>query len=482
MKNELIIPVILCGGTGTRLWPLSRSGYPKQFLSLNSENSLSMLQNTVLRVRDKKIFNDPILICNEEHRFIVAEQMRQIKISPRAIILEPVRRNTAPAITVSTLFANDLEKNPSIVVLSSDHLIKNETKFIKSIKLGAGYLKLGRIVTFGVMPDSPETGYGYIESENFLNNSYPKGEKIKRFVEKPTKEEAEKLFDKKNYSWNSGIFLFKAQTLLEQINIYNDEIYDLCKKSLTAIRSDLNFIRVNKIHYESCPNISIDVAVMEKTSLGTVFPFDVGWSDIGSWTAVWNNSNRDENGNVFDGNILAKEIKNSFLKSEYRLIVGLGINNLVVIETQDAILIADKRYSQEVKNVVELLKERKIKEAIEHKKVYRPWGYYNSIENESGWQIKKIEVKVGESISLQKHFHRSEHWIILKGTAMVEINDKKEILTENQSAYIPLGSIHRLSNPGKVPLVLIEVQTGNYLEEDDIERFEDKYDRLKPDC
>ena len=478
MNRDLIIPVILAGGTGTRLWPLSRDSYPKQFLSLNPENNLSLLQNTLLRVKDKKIFNDPILICNEDHRFIIAEQMRQIGIKPNAIILEPYRRNTAPAITLSSLFCLGLGKNTTIIVLSSDHLIKNESKFIELIKLGSEYSKKGRLVTFGVNPDSPETGYGYIESEKILNDSSPKGENIKSFIEKPTLEEAKIMLEKKNYSWNSGIFLFKAETLLKEISKYNPEIIKCCKKSLKESNSDLDFIRVSKIPYKNCPNIAIDCAVMEKTSLGTVLPFDVGWSDIGSWTAVWHTSEKDKKGNVIKGNVLAKEIKDSFLRSETRLVVGLGFSDLIVIETADAVLVANKNYSQEVKKLVELLNEKKYKEGIENKKVYRPWGHYDLIENQLGWQIKKIEVNTGESISLQRHNHRSEHWIILKGTAMVEVDDLKKILTKNQSAYIPLGSKHRLSNPGNETLVLIEVQTGNYLGEDDIERFEDKYSRL----
>ena len=477
MDKNLIIPIILCGGTGTRLWPLSRSSYPKQFLSLNYENNLSLLQNTVSRVNDKKIFNDPILICNQENRFIVAEQMRQIKINPLAILLEPCRRNTGPAITISTLFAMGLEKDINILILSSDHLINNQSRFIELIKLGSKYSNNHRLVTFGVVPDSPETGYGYIESVNKLNNLVPKGESIKRFVEKPNLEDAKKFLLNKSYTWNSGIFLFNGKIFLQEIEKYNPQIVSFCKKSLEDSEIDLDFIRINN-SYRNCSDISVDFAVMEKTSLGTVIPFDVGWSDIGSWNAVWEKSKKDDNGNVISGNVLLKKTKNSFVRSEHRLVATLGIENLVVIETADAVLIASQKKSQEVKNIVELLKEKDFDEATVHKKVYRPWGNYNSIESDSGWQIKNIEVKVGESISLQKHNHRSEHWIIIKGTAMVEINSFKKILSENQSAYIPLGSLHRLSNVGKVPLLLIEVQTGNYLGEDDIIRIEDKYGRL----
>ena len=479
MKNNLIVPIILCGGSGTRLWPLSRKSYPKQFLNFNSENNYSLLQNTVKRVKDKKIFKNPILICNEEHRFIVAEQMRQINVKPTAIILEPYSRNTAPAITLSALFSLNLGENSNILILSSDHLINDEQKFIEIINLGSKYSNEGRLVTFGVIPHTPETGYGYIESENILCNSVPKGENIKKFIEKPNLKAAEKLLKRKSFSWNSGIFIFRAKTLLEEINKFNPSIYRCCEKALEEIQFDLDFIRVRGNYYRDCPNISIDFAVMEKTSLGTVLPLDVGWNDIGSWKAVWDTSKKDKQGNVMQGNVVAKEIKNTFLRSEHRLVVVKGVDNLIIIETADAILIAKKEDSQDIKNIVELLKEKNFQEAIEHRKVYRPWGHFISLENELGWQIKKIEVKVGESISLQKHHHRSEHWIIVKGTALVEIDDSKKLIVENQSAYIPLGATHRLSNPGKVPLVLIEVQTGEYLSEDDIVRIDDKYGRIE---
>ena len=479
MKNDLIVPIILCGGSGTRLWPLSRKSYPKQFLNFNSKNNYSLLQNTVNRVKDKKIFKNPILICNEEHRFIVAEQMRQINIEPAAIILEPFSRNTAPAITLSAFFSIKLEKNSNILILSSDHLINDEKKFIEIINLGSHYSNAGKLVTFGVIPDAPETGYGYIESENTLCNSIPKGENIKRFIEKPNLKDAEKLLKSKSFSWNSGIFLFKAKTFLEEINKFNPSIYICCQKALEDIQFDLDFIRIKKDFYKDCPNISIDYAVMEKTSLGIVFPLDVGWNDIGSWKAVWDTSKKDKEGNVIQGNVIAQEIKNSFLRSDHRLLVVKGMENIMVVETADAILIAKKEDSQDIKNIVELLKEKNFKEAIDHRKVYRPWGHFITIENELGWQIKKIEVKVGESISLQKHHHRSEHWIIIKGTALVEIDDSQKLIFENQSAYIPLGATHRLSNSGDVPLVLIEVQTGEYLSEEDIVRFDDKYGRLE---
>ena len=478
MSEASIIPVILCGGTGSRLWPLSRKSYPKQFLSISSVSSQSLLQNTYQRIKNLKGLKEPILICNEEHRFIVAEQMREINIKPLSILLEPFGRNTAPAVTLAALVSKEFEKDAQLLILSSDHIIEDEEQFIKVIYEGIKYADKDRLVTFGVIPDEPATGYGYIKSAEPIEESRIKGSKIDSFVEKPDLITAKELIKDKRYAWNSGIFLFKANTILDEIKIFFPEVLYACKKSLEEKLFDLDFQRLDQDSFKKCPNISIDIAVMEKTEKGTVLPLRANWTDIGSWNAVWKISKKDDNNNFIEGSIIAKNSHNCYIRGEKRLIAALGVRNLIVIETSDAILVADKSQSQEVKNVVNYLKERGIREGQEHKKIYRPWGSYESIVEEERWQVKIINVKPGEKLSLQMHHHRSEHWIIVSGTAHVEIDDKEITLHENQSSYIPIGSKHRLSNPGKIPLKLIEVQSGSYLGEDDIHRFEDNYGRM----
>ena len=478
MPASSIIPVILCGGSGSRLWPLSRKSYPKQFLSINSDSNKSLFQNTYQRIKNLKGLKEPILICNEEHRFIVAEQMREINIKPRSIILEPIGRNTAPAITLAALISKEFEKDAQLLVLSSDHIIEDEKQFIKVIYEGIKYANDGRLVTFGVIPDEPATGYGYIKSAEPLEGSEIKGSRIESFIEKPDLITANKLIKDKRYSWNSGMFLFKANAILNEIKNFTPEVLYSCKKSLEGKLFDLDFQRLDQDSFYNCPSISIDVAVMEKTIKGTVLPLKANWTDIGSWNAVWKISKKDESNNYIEGSVIAKNSQNCYFRGEQRLIAALGVKNLIVIETSDAILVADKNQSQEVKNIVNYLKERGIREGQEHKKIYRPWGSYESIVEEERWQVKIINVKPGEKLSLQMHHHRSEHWIIVSGTAQVEIDDKEITLHENQSSYIPIGSKHRLSNPGKIPLKLIEVQSGSYLGEDDIHRFEDNYGRI----
>ncbi len=478
MSAASIIPVILCGGTGSRLWPLSRKSYPKQFLSINSVSNKSLLQNTYQRIKNLKGLREPILICNEEHRFIVAEQMREINIEPRSILLEPFGRNTAPAVTLAALISQEFEKDAQLLILSSDHIIEDEKEFIKVIYAGIKYANEGRLVTFGVIPDEPSTGYGYIKSSEPLKESVIKGSKIESFVEKPDLITAKEMIKDKRYSWNSGIFLFKANTILNEIKNFAPEVLYACKKSLEEKLFDLDFQRLHQDSFNKCPSISIDVAVMEKTDKGTVLPLKANWTDIGSWNAVWQISKKDESNNFIEGSVIAKNVNDCYLRGEKRLIAALGVKNLIVIETSDAILVADKSQSQEVKNVVNYLKERGIREGQEHKKIFRPWGSYESLIEEERWQVKIINVKPGEKLSLQMHHHRSEHWIIVSGTAHVEIDDKEITLHENQSSYIPIGSKHRLSNPGKIPLKLIEVQSGSYLGEDDIYRFEDDYGRI----
>ena len=478
MLKSCIIPVILCGGTGSRLWPLSRQSYPKQFLSINSKANKSLLQSTQERIKNINGLKDPILICNEEHRFLVAEQMREINIKPNSILLEPIGRNTAPAIVLAALKAIEIEKDPILLVLSSDHFIGNQSQFIKVINEGIQYAERERLVTFGVIPDSPDTGYGYIKSELPLDGSKVYGSNIESFIEKPDLETAKELIKDKRYTWNSGMFIFKANSILKEIKNHAPIILKYCKDALEESVFDLDFQRLKQESFKKCPNISIDIAVMEKTNIGTVLPLEAKWTDIGSWDSVWKISSKDNNNNFIKGKVLAKNTTNCYLRSEKRLITTIGIRDLIIIETSDAILVAEKSKAQEVKNVVNLLKQQGISEGQQHKKIYRPWGFYESIIDEERWQVKIINVKPGEKLSLQKHHHRSEHWIVVSGTANVEIDGKQTTLHENQSSYIPIGSKHRLSNPGKIMLKLIEVQSGSYLGEDDIQRFEDNYGRV----
>ena len=476
-KKSSVIPVILCGGSGTRLWPLSRESFPKQYINLGKDRDKSLLQKTQLRNLGIKNIRNPILICNEEHRFIVAEQMREINTTPYSILLEPLGRNTAPAITLSAIKARQEEDDPYILVLSSDHEIKNKEQFLKTINSGMTYASQGKLVTFGVVPTSPETGFGYIKAKNPLLDGQCKGEYIEEFKEKPNLETAKKYIADKRFTWNSGIFLFKAKTIIDEIKKFTPNIYEYCQESLEKSKLDLEFQRIDKNSFEKCPDISFDVAVMEKTALGVVLPLNAGWSDVGSWESVWENAEKDDDFNVTEGNIFLKDTKNSYLRSEKRLIVGIGLEGLVVVETNDALLIANKSHTQKVKDMVKKIKEEKISASNKHQKIYRPWGHYLSIVEEERWQVKLIFVKPGERLSLQMHHHRSEHWVVVDGTAKVEIDGDINILSENQSTYIPLGSKHRLHNPGKIPLILIEVQSGSYVGEDDILRFEDKYGR-----
>ena len=477
MISKNIQPIILCGGSGSRLWPLSRDTFPKQYISLSSINKQSLLQNTIKRLNGLKNTYRPMMICNEDHRFLVAEQLREIGTNPNSILLEPEGKNTAPAIALSAIKALELEDDPVLLVLSSDHEIKNEQKFIEIIEAGLDFALKNKLVTFGVIPSKPETGYGYIKAEKGFFSNKIEGQNIEKFAEKPDLKTAKEYLKDMRFTWNSGIFMFRARTIIEEMNKFCPEIIKFCRESLLQSESDLDFQRLHKDSFKKCPNISIDVAVMEKTKKGIVLPFDAEWSDVGSWQAVWENANKDEKGNSVIGNIILRDTNNSYLRSEKRLMVGIGLNDIVAIETNDAILISNKNKSQDVKDVVKLLKKNSVPEGNKHSKIYRPWGFYESIVEDVRWQVKLINVKPSEQLSLQMHHHRSEHWIVVKGTAKVEVNNKVEFLTENQSTYIPLGSKHRLSNPGKIPLVLIEVQSGSYVGEDDIIRFDDKYGR-----
>ncbi len=471
-----IIPIILSGGSGTRLWPLSRECYPKQYINLDEYNKLTLLQNTFSRLQGLENLNEPIIICNEEQRFIVAEQMREINTKPHAILLEPLGRNTAPAITLSSLIASKESQDPLLLILSADHSIKENEKFRETLAEGYSFAEEGRIVTFGVKPSKPETGYGYIESYDELTD-YKISSNIKRFIEKPDKKNAEKFFKNKKFLWNSGIFLSKASTILNELKRYQPKIFDLCKKSLDQSKDDLDFVRIKSDIFKKCPSLPIDIAVMEKTNLGTVISLDVGWSDVGSWNNVWENSHKDKAGNSTKGNVIIKKAENCYVRSENRLVVGVGIKNLAIIETYDAILILEKESNQVVKEIVKELDKCGFEEGKVNKKMYRPWGNYTGIVNGASWQVKRLEINEKASLSLQLHHHRSEHWIVVDGTAKIEIDGVTSILKKNESIYVPLGSKHRLSNPGKIPLIIIEVQCGTYLGEDDIIRFEDLYRR-----
>ena len=478
MTELKILPVILCGGKGERLWPLSRESFPKQFISLGINSNKSLLQQTYERIKNLRNLENPIFICNEEHRFITAEQIREIKVKPNSILLEPCGRGTAPAIALSALKALENGNDPLLLILSSDHIINDINGFHESIKIGIKYASRGRLVTFGVPPSSPETGYGYIESQVPLINNLHNASNIVRFIEKPNLEKAKEIYSNKKFTWNSGMFLFKASIIKSEIKKFNPDIIKHCEKSISDKNFDLDFLRINKNAFSKCPNISIDNGVLEKTNLGTVIPLRCDWKDIGSWKQVWENSNKDKDGNAIEGRVILKRGINSLVKSEDRLVVGVGIQNLIIVETSDAILIANKDSSQEIKSVVQQLNNDKIQEGREHKRIFRPWGNYTSLVEQTNWKVKKIVVHSKQSLSLQLHKYRSENWVIINGIAMVEIDQEISILKPNQSAYIPAGINHRLSNPGDSDLVLIEVQTGSYLGENDIVRIEDNYGRI----
>ena len=477
MTNTPLIPVILCGGTGTRLWPLSRASYPKQYWPLSGEGDATLLQQTQQRLTGLTGLESPLLICNEDHRFIVAEQMRQIEVVPSAILLEPLGRNTAPAVTVAALQATVSGEDPLLLVLAADHMIRDAAGFRHAVESGRGAAESGRLVTFGIVPTAPETGYGYIEAAEPFRPGELAEVPIARFVEKPDQATAEQFLATGRFTWNSGMFLFKASAMLAELERLAPDVVSCCRAALEQDSADLDFLRLEREAFARCPNVAIDVAVMEQTTLGSVLPLDVGWSDVGSWSALWETGDRDGDGNVLQGRVISQESRNCYLRSEHRLVVGLGVENLVVVETDDAVLIADRSRAQDIKTVVKQLEADGSPEGKAHRKIYRPWGSYTGVTEGSRWQVKRISVNPGASLSLQMHHHRAEHWIVVKGTAIVELNGEEQLLTENQSTYIPLGCKHRLSNPGKIPVEMIEVQSGEYLGEDDIVRFQDRYGR-----
>lgn len=467
-----ILPVIMAGGSGTRLWPLSRTQYPKQFLKL-SPDGYTLLQATLLRLKNLDCA-DPILICNEEHRFLAAEQMREIGITAK-IILEPEGKNTAPAITLAALYQTQQAKDSDTImlVLAADHVITEQAQFEHSIMQALELAKHDKLVTFGIVPTHAETGYGYIEKGHAALNGF----QVQRFVEKPDAATAEQYLESQKFLWNSGMFMFKADIYLNELQKYAQDIYSSCVASMQDTKADLDFIRIDKDAFKQCRSESIDYAVMEQTQDAVVVPLDANWNDVGSWSALWDIQNKDDQGNVIQGDVITVKSQNNYVFSESRLVSLLGVDNLVVIETKDAILVADKSKVQDIKKIVESIKEQGRTEHFCHREVYRPWGKYDSIDHAERYQVKRITVKPGQKLSIQMHHHRSEHWIVVSGTAKIHKGKESFLLTENQSTYIPLGEIHALENPGKVQLELIEVQSGSYLGEDDIVRFEDLYGR-----
>jgi mannose-1-phosphate guanylyltransferase/mannose-1-phosphate guanylyltransferase/mannose-6-phosphate isomerase len=470
----MIIPVILAGGSGTRLWPLSRQLYPKQFLPLVGERTL--FQETALRLSSDELLASPIIVCNEDHRFIVAEQMRESGLTASKIILEPTGRNTAPAVYIAARVARTLDPEALLLVLPADHHIKNIATLLDTVRASASIAQDGNLVTFGIKPEYAETGYGYIEQGTKLDCAEP-AFRISRFVEKPDKATAEQYLASGDHLWNSGMFLFRADDYMAELEEHNPRMAGACREAVDKGRADLDFYRLDRESFEACPSDSIDYAVMEHVRNGAVVPLDAGWSDVGSWGALWDIKDKDDGGNVTIGDVVTHDVHGSYLHSTGRLLAVVGLKDHVVVETSDAVMVSPKDRVQDVKKIVDTLKGGDRLEAFSHKKVYRPWGAYETINIEKRFQVKRITVKPGAILSLQKHYHRAEHWIVVKGTAVVTRGDEEIVLKEDESTYIPLGYVHRLENPGKIDLELIEIQTGSYLGEDDIVRLDDMYGR-----
>jgi mannose-1-phosphate guanylyltransferase/mannose-1-phosphate guanylyltransferase/mannose-6-phosphate isomerase len=469
-----ITPVVLSGGSGTRLWPMSRAALPKQLLPLISERS--MLQETLFRLRGWAEITAPVVVCGNDHRFLVAEQLREIGIEPESIILEPVGRNTAPAIAVAAQRLREAGSDALMLVLAADHVILDVPAFHATVLAASGPAQSGKLVTFGIEPSAPHTGYGYIQRGAGLPGQEGCYE-VERFVEKPDLKTAESYVNAGGYYWNSGMFLFRPDAYLEELQRLRPEIADCARKAMAGSYHDLDFCRLEEASFGACPSDSIDYAVMEHTALAAVVPADMGWSDVGSWTALWEVQPHDGNGNALRGDVYVDRVENSLVRAESRMVAAIGVSNLVIVETPDAVLVAHKDHAQEVKKVVDHLKRLARSEHEFHSRVYRPWGWYEGIDAEERFQVKRIMVKPGAKLSLQMHHHRAEHWVVVRGTALVTRDGETQMVSENQSTFIPIGTKHRLENPGKVPLHLIEVQSGSYLGEDDIVRFDDTYGR-----
>lgn len=472
--QQKIYPVILSGGSGTRLWPLSRAALPKQFIPLISEQSL--FQETVKRITHIPNTAPPLIIGNHEHRFMLAEQLRTINVKPNAILLEPVARNTAPAFAIAALFLERQDPNALMLALPADHLIGNGPAFHQAVAQASEIAEQGYLTTFGIVAKTPDTGFGYIRKGAEIT-SYPGTFEVDEFVEKPDLATAQQYVSSDKYFWNSGMFLFRVTELIGEMRRLRPDILIACETALEQAKNDLDFIRLDPTAFTTCPAESIDYAIMEHTQKAAVVPADIDWSDIGAWNSIWDTSTKDPDQNVIRGDVIAVDSSRNLIRAESRLVVAIGLENIMIIETADAILVAPKDRAQEVKLVVDKLKSQGRQEHLYHDRVYRPWGWYEGIDAGDRFQVKRIMVNPGAKLSLQMHHHRAEHWVVVSGTAMVVRDEERLMLCENQSTYIPLGSKHRLENPGKVPLHLIEVQSGIYLGEDDIVRYEDIYQR-----
>ncbi|MDR2154215.1 MAG: mannose-1-phosphate guanylyltransferase/mannose-6-phosphate isomerase [Burkholderiaceae bacterium] len=467
-----IFPVILSGGSGSRLWPLSRESFPKQLLPLMSSSTL--LQDTARRTDDPKRFHPVTVIANAQHRFIIAEQLREIGQENATIVLEPVARNTAPAVAAAALIAGKADAHALILVMPADQVIPDKAGFLATLEQGIPAAKAGALVLFGIHPDSPATGYGYIRAGEALHGNV---RRVEAFVEKPSAALARSYLADGRYSWNSGIFLLPAAAVIAELQTHQPALIAAVRRSLEAARHDMDFLRLDAEAFARCPSISIDYAVMEKTDHAAMVPGNFAWSDVGAWSTLWSLGSQDESGNVAIGDVVAQDTRGSYLRSEGPLVATIGVKDLIVVATPDAVLVAERRLDQDVKKIVERLRAANHTTGTQSRKVYRPWGWYEEVTQGERFKVKRIVVQPGQKLSLQKHVHRAEHWIIVGGTAEIHIDGQQRLLAENESIYIPQGARHRLGNPGKIPLCLIEVQSGAYLGEDDIVRFEDAYAR-----
>ncbi len=472
---SLLIPVILSGGAGTRLWPLSRELYPKQLLALTSKRT--MLQETALRLAGITGATAPIVVCNEAHRFTVAEQLQALGDSPAAILLEPVGRNTAPAVALAALMARDIDASATLVVAPADHVVRDARAFQRAAELAVAEAQSGKLVTFGIVAHTPETGYGYIRCDDGPGPAFP----VAEFIEKPPIDVARQFVDSGDYYWNSGMFVFTAARYLEELKAFAPDILEAVEAAYAAATTDLDFVRIDRAAFDQCRSESIDYAVMEKTKDAVVVPLDAGWSDVGSWSSLFEVLPSDEEGNVLQGDVLVYDTRDCYVQSTSRLVAAVGMDDHIIVETKDAVLVAPKGRVQDVKELVAKLKKAGRTESALHREVFRPWGSYDSIDGGERFQVKHLSVKPGGMLSLQMHHHRAEHWIVVSGTARITCDDKVFLLAENQSTYIPVGSTHRIENPGKVTLHIVEVQSGSYLGEDDIVRLEDNYGRQGTD-
>ena len=467
----MLIPVVLSGGSGSRLWPLSRTLLPKQFLPLLSAQS--MLQDTITRLDGITDISAPIIVCSNEHRFLAADQLQQIGVKAMSQILEPAGRNTAPAVAVAAMAAMEHDPESIILVLAADHLIRDVAAFRTTVDRAATQARAGRLVTFGIVPDAPETGYGYIERGAGANGCFD----VAQFVEKPVAARAREFLDSGRFYWNSGMFMFGARRYLAELGKFRPDILEASRKSWEARDEDLDFCRLGEKEFADCPSDSIDYAVMEKTRDATVVEANIGWSDIGSWSSLWQATEADANGNVVSGDVSLDDVRNSYVRADSRMVAAIGVEDVVVVETADAVLVTTKEHAQRVKDTVDALKAAQRDEYLVHKRVYRPWGYYEGLDAGKQFQVKRLMVEPGKKLSLQLHHHRAEHWVVVSGTANVTRGEETIVLCANESTYIPVGMRHRLENTGTSPLHLIEVQSGSYLGEDDIVRFEDDYKR-----